>query len=73
MQYVLHLLLIMNACCCRAKASLDLENQIRKVDGMVSGFERQASRDGPVLDFPNALQNRIQDIQVSKAFQHLLS
>lgn len=62
------LTLTMNGCCCRANASLNLENQIRKVDGIVSGFEKQMSRDGPVLDFPNALQNRIHELQVSTEF-----
>ncbi|KAK3575139.1 hypothetical protein QTP86_020956 [Hemibagrus guttatus] len=47
----------------KANASLNLENQIRKVDGMVSGFEKQLSRDGAVLDFPNSLQKSIQDLQ----------
>lgn len=35
---------------------------------MVSGYEKQLSRDGPVLDFPNSLQKRNQDVQVSKEF-----
>lgn len=56
----------MNGYCCRANASLNLENQIRKVDGIVSGYEKQLSKDGPVSDFPSALQNRIHELQVSK-------
>ncbi|KAB5584462.1 hypothetical protein PHYPO_G00107800 [Pangasianodon hypophthalmus] len=47
----------------KANASLNLESQIRKVDGIVSGFEKQLCRDGPVLDFPNSLQNRIHELQ----------
>ncbi|XP_053493210.1 envoplakin a [Ictalurus furcatus] len=47
----------------KANASLNLENQIRKVDGIVSGFEKQLSKDGPVSDFPSALQNRIHELQ----------
>ncbi|XP_026989403.1 envoplakin a [Tachysurus fulvidraco] len=47
----------------KANASLNLENQIRKVDGIVSGYEKQLSRDGPVLDFPNSLQKRNQEVQ----------
>ncbi|TSK62590.1 Envoplakin [Bagarius yarrelli] len=47
----------------KTNASLNLENQIRKADGLVSGFEKQLSRDGSILDVPNSLQNRIQDLQ----------
>ncbi|KAM9482667.1 envoplakin a [Clarias gariepinus] len=50
----------------KANASLNLENQIRKADAMVSGFEKQLSKDGPVLDFPNSLQTRIHDVQTLK-------
>lgn len=49
----------------RAKASLNLENQIQKVDGLVSGFERNLSVDGPITDIPNAIQTRAEDIQVN--------
>ncbi len=48
----------------RANASLNLENQIKKVDGLVSGFEKKLSDDGPILDVPNAIQARAGDIQV---------
>ncbi|KAM4595525.1 envoplakin a [Fundulus diaphanus] len=47
----------------KANASLNLENQINKVDGLVSGFERNLSVDGPIPDIPNAIQTRAQDIQ----------
>ncbi|XP_038133966.1 envoplakin a [Cyprinodon tularosa] len=47
----------------KANASLSLENQIKKVDGLVSGFERNLSVDGPIPDLPNAIQARTQDIQ----------
>uniref|UniRef100_A0A3B3UAY9 Envoplakin a n=1 Tax=Poecilia latipinna TaxID=48699 RepID=A0A3B3UAY9_9TELE len=44
----------------KANASLNLENQIQKVDGLVSGFERNLSADGPIPDIPNAIQTRRQ-------------
>ncbi|XP_014844554.1 PREDICTED: envoplakin [Poecilia mexicana] len=47
----------------KANASLNLENQIQKVDGLVSGFERNLSADGPIPDIPNAIQTRAEDIQ----------
>ncbi|KAK5599541.1 hypothetical protein CRENBAI_019750 [Crenichthys baileyi] len=47
----------------KANASLNLENQIKKVDGLVSGFERNLSGDGPIPDIPNAIQARTEDIQ----------
>ncbi|XP_024145405.1 envoplakin a [Oryzias melastigma] len=47
----------------KAQASLNLENQIKKVDGLVSGFEEDLSRDGPIPDTPKALQSRAQSIQ----------
>lgn len=50
----------------RANASLNLESQINKVDGLVSGFERKLSDDGPVPDLPNALQSSLEEIQVKK-------
>lgn len=51
----------------RANASLNLVNQMKKVDGLVSGFEKNLSEDGPIPDEPNAIKNHIQDIQVSKS------
>ncbi|KAI5108835.1 envoplakin [Silurus meridionalis] len=50
----------------KANASLNLENQIRKVDGIVSGFEKQLSKHGTLVDFPDALPNRIHDLQNMK-------
>lgn len=50
----------------RANASLNLLNQMKKVDGLVSGFEKNLSEDGPIPDEPNAIKKHIQDIQVSK-------
>ncbi|XP_040891629.1 envoplakin a [Toxotes jaculatrix] len=47
----------------KAKASLNLESQIKKVDGLVSGFEKNLSADGPILDVPNAIQAHTNDIQ----------
>lgn len=55
----------------RANASLNLENQIKKVDGLISGFEENLSQDGPILDVPNAVQARAENIQVrTSAFLH---
>lgn len=48
----------------RANSSLNLENQIKKVDGLVSGFEKNLSEDGPITDVPNAIQARADDIKV---------
>ncbi|XP_061534705.1 envoplakin a [Phycodurus eques] len=39
-----------------ASASLNLESQIKKVDGLISGFEKRLSEDGPILDVPNSIQ-----------------
>ncbi|XP_037545916.1 envoplakin a [Nematolebias whitei] len=50
----------------KANASLNLESQINKVDGLVSGFERKLSDDGPVPDLPNALQSSLEEIQLQK-------
>ncbi|TKS68814.1 Envoplakin 210 kDa cornified envelope precursor protein [Collichthys lucidus] len=47
----------------KANASLNLERQINKVDGLVSGFEKKLSEDGPILDEPHAIQARTEDIQ----------
>lgn len=55
----------------RANASLNLEGQIKKVDGLVSGFEKKLSEDGPIPDEPNALRTHNQDIQVrTSLFDH---
>ncbi|XP_036426038.1 envoplakin a [Colossoma macropomum] len=50
----------------KANASMNLENQIKKVDGIVSGFEKQLSNDSAISDTPNALQNRTQNLQSLK-------
>ncbi|CAJ1053649.1 envoplakin a [Xyrichtys novacula] len=50
----------------KANASLNLENQIKKVDGLVSGFEKNLSDDGPITDVPNAIQARADEIQAQK-------
>lgn len=50
----------------RANASLNLESQIKKVDGLVSGFEKSLSEDGPVPDVPNAMKAHTENIQVRK-------
>ncbi|XP_053713927.1 envoplakin-like [Synchiropus splendidus] len=47
----------------KANASLNLESQINKVDGIVSGFEKKLSEDGPILDGPNTLQAATDDIR----------
>uniref|UniRef100_A0A8C3B2J8 Envoplakin a n=1 Tax=Cyclopterus lumpus TaxID=8103 RepID=A0A8C3B2J8_CYCLU len=47
----------------KANASLKLENQIKKVDGLVSGFEKNLSDDGPIPEVPNAIKARIEDIR----------
>uniref|UniRef100_A0A3Q1GAL5 Envoplakin a n=1 Tax=Acanthochromis polyacanthus TaxID=80966 RepID=A0A3Q1GAL5_9TELE len=47
----------------KANSSLNLENQIKKVDGLVSGFEKELSEDGPISDTPNAIPARTNDIQ----------
>lgn len=48
----------------RATASIFLEKQIKKVDNIVSGFEDQLAKDGTILDQPNALSSRNQQLQV---------
>ncbi|XP_077379442.1 envoplakin a [Festucalex cinctus] len=40
----------------KANASFNLENQITKVDGIISGLEKRLSEDGPILDVPNSIQ-----------------
>lgn len=53
--------------CFRAKASLNLEGQIKKVDGLVSGFETSLSHDGAIPDVPNAIKSHGADIQVRRS------
>lgn len=52
----------------KANASLNLEGQIKTVDGLVSGFEDKLSEDGPIPDVPNAIQARAEDIQNQRKF-----
>uniref|UniRef100_UPI001CD8A17C envoplakin-like n=1 Tax=Solea senegalensis TaxID=28829 RepID=UPI001CD8A17C len=47
----------------KATAAMFLEKQMYNVDGFVSGFEDQLSKDGVVLDQPNVLQSRNQRLQ----------
>ncbi|KAM9346768.1 envoplakin [Symphorus nematophorus] len=47
----------------KATASMFLEKQMKNVDGIVSGFEEQLAKDGAILDQPNALQSRNQQLQ----------
>lgn len=48
----------------RSSASMFLEKQIQKVDGVVSGFENQLAKDATILDKPSALQTCNQELQV---------
>uniref|UniRef100_A0A8C9XJK5 Envoplakin a n=1 Tax=Sander lucioperca TaxID=283035 RepID=A0A8C9XJK5_SANLU len=50
----------------KANASLNLESQIKKVDGLVSGFEKKLSEDGSIPDVPSAVQARAEDIQYQR-------
>uniref|UniRef100_A0A3B4ACH6 Uncharacterized protein n=1 Tax=Periophthalmus magnuspinnatus TaxID=409849 RepID=A0A3B4ACH6_9GOBI len=50
----------------KANASLNLERQIQKVDGIVSNLENNLSADGPISDDPNAVQRRAEDIRNQK-------
>lgn len=62
-----------NCCSSRANASLQLVDQMKKVDGLVSGFENSLSEDGPIPDEANAIKNHLQDIQVRKSsFQNVV-
>nr|XP_040041908.1 LOW QUALITY PROTEIN: envoplakin a [Gasterosteus aculeatus aculeatus] len=47
----------------KAKASLELENQIKRTDGLVSGFEKRLSADGPIPDVPSVIKARTEDIR----------
>ncbi|KAM9745605.1 envoplakin [Menidia menidia] len=47
----------------KATASMFLEKQIGKVDGVVSGFEEQLAKDRVILDETNTLQSRTQKLQ----------
>ncbi|XP_035510377.1 envoplakin [Morone saxatilis] len=50
----------------KATASMFLEKQLQKVDGIVSGFEEQLAKDGVILDKPSALQSRNQQLQAMR-------
>ncbi|KAL7378520.1 hypothetical protein ABVT39_015097 [Epinephelus coioides] len=47
----------------KATASMYLEKQKQNVEGIVSGFEEQLAKDGTILDQPNALPSRNQQLQ----------
>ncbi|XP_030591338.1 envoplakin-like [Archocentrus centrarchus] len=47
----------------KATASMYLEKQMQRVEGIVSGFEKELAKDGTILDKPNALQSRNQRLQ----------
>uniref|UniRef100_A0AAV2LMC6 Desmoplakin SH3 domain-containing protein n=1 Tax=Knipowitschia caucasica TaxID=637954 RepID=A0AAV2LMC6_KNICA len=50
----------------KANASLNLEKQIIKTDGIVSNLEKNLSADGPISDEPNAIQKHVEDIRSQK-------
>ncbi|XP_066469470.1 envoplakin [Tiliqua scincoides] len=50
----------------KAKAGLNLENQIESTDKIVSTFEAKLSHDGTIPASPNALQDRCNDLQKLK-------
>ncbi|KAK9539963.1 hypothetical protein VZT92_002442 [Zoarces viviparus] len=50
----------------KANASLNLESQIKQVDGLVSGFEKNLSDDGPIPEVPNSIQARAEDIRYQR-------
>ncbi|KAL2087222.1 hypothetical protein ACEWY4_018281 [Coilia grayii] len=47
----------------KANASLNLENQIKKVDGIVSDLEKKLSDGGAISDAPGAIQTGLQEVQ----------
>ncbi|XP_069553264.1 envoplakin a [Brachyistius frenatus] len=47
----------------KANSSLNLQSQIKKADGLVSGFEKKLSEAGPIPDGPNGIQACVEDIQ----------
>lgn len=49
-----------------AKASLNLETQIKKTDDTISGFEGILAKEGSIPYSPNALQDKVNDIQKMK-------
>ncbi|XP_029365431.1 envoplakin [Echeneis naucrates] len=50
----------------KGTASMFLENQMQKVEGIVSGFEEQLAKDGTILNQPKALQYRNQQLQAMR-------
>lgn len=46
---------------------------MKKVDGLVSGFEKSLSEDGAISDVPNAIKSHAADIQVRKSSCQRLS
>uniref|UniRef100_K7G376 Envoplakin n=1 Tax=Pelodiscus sinensis TaxID=13735 RepID=K7G376_PELSI len=50
----------------KAKASLNLENQIEVTDEIVSSFESKLAQDSTIPASPNALQDRANELQVAK-------
>lgn len=52
----------------KATASLYLEKQMKNVEGIVSGFENQLTKDGTILfyDHGNAIQSRNQDLETMR-------
>uniref|UniRef100_A0A8D0EFZ1 Envoplakin n=1 Tax=Salvator merianae TaxID=96440 RepID=A0A8D0EFZ1_SALMN len=50
----------------KAKASLNLENQIENTDKAISAFEAKLSHDGIIPASPNALQDRANELQKVK-------
>ncbi|XP_077357173.1 envoplakin-like [Festucalex cinctus] len=47
----------------KASASMFLERQMQKVEGVVSGFEQQLAKDGVIPNKKNALMNRSRQLQ----------
>nr|XP_020660739.1 envoplakin [Pogona vitticeps] len=50
----------------KAKAALNLENQIENTDRIISNFEAKLSHDGTIPASPNALQDRANELQKLK-------
>ncbi|KAK2833848.1 hypothetical protein Q5P01_017737 [Channa striata] len=50
----------------KATASMFLEKRIQNVEGIVSGFEEKLAKDDAILDQPNALQHRSQQLQAMR-------
>ncbi|XP_031726665.1 envoplakin-like [Anarrhichthys ocellatus] len=50
----------------KATASMFLEKQKQNVEGIVSGFEDKLAKDGAILDQPNVLPSRNQQLQLTR-------